>query len=101
METVLIISADKWNMTDEVTKEYREGITLQYLTDYREDTDTSLGFKPIKTSVNEAVFEAVKKNGAPALYRIDTRSRPGTGGKPTLTVVSAQFVKPVKIFETA
>lgn len=101
METVLIISADKWNMTDEKTGELRNGVTLQYVNDYREDTDTSVGFKPIKTSVSDAVFDVIKKSGAPAMYKLDTRSRPGKDGKPTLSVISAQFVKPVKIFEAA
>lgn len=101
METVLIISADKWEFTDEKTGELRKGVTLQYISDYREDTDVSVGFKPIKTTVNDAVFDVVKKNGAPALYRIDTRSRPGADNKPTLTVISAQLVKPVRIFEAA
>jgi hypothetical protein len=101
METVLIISADKWQFTDEKTGELRNGATIQYVNDYREDTDVSVGFKPIKTSVNDAVFDAIKKSGAPAMYRLDSRSRPGKDNKPTLTVVSAQFVKPVKLFEAA
>jgi hypothetical protein len=101
METVLIISADKWKMTDEKTGELRSGVTIQYVNDYREDSDVSVGFKPIKAPANDDVFEAIKKSGAPAMYRLDTRTRPGALGKPTLTVVRAEFVKQVKIFEAA
>lgn len=101
METVLIISADKWEFPDEKTGEIRKGATIQYVSDYREDTDDSVGFKPIKTSVKDEVFDAIKKAGAPAMYSLDVRSRPGKDNKPTLSIVSAKFVKQVKIFEAA
>jgi hypothetical protein len=101
METVLIISADKWKLTDEKTGEIRSGVTIQYVNDYREDSDVSVGFKPIKAPANESVFETIKKSGAPAMYRLDMRTRPGKDGKPTLTIVRVDFVKQVKIFEAA
>lgn len=101
MEQVLILSADKWEFTDEKTGELRKGVTLQYITDYREDSEKEMGFKPIKASVSENVFDVVKKSGAPAMYKLDVRTRPGKEGKPTATIVGIQFVKPVKLFETA
>lgn len=101
METVLIISADKWNMVDEKTGEKRSGLTIQYINDYREDTESALGFKPIKAPASVEVFDAIKKGGAPGIYKLDMKTRPGKEGKPTLTIVRAEFVKPVKIFEAA
>lgn len=101
METVLIISADKWKMADEKTGEIRSGLTIQYINDYREDSETAVGFKPIKAPANPEIFDAIKKGGAPGLYKLDMKTRPGKDAKPTLTIVRAEFVKPVKIFEAA
>lgn len=101
MENVLILSADKWGFVDEKTGEHKNGVTLHYLTDYREDSDKEMGFKPIKVTVEDAIFDVVKKGGAPALYSIDTRTRPGKDSKPTLTVVGVKFVKAVEIFKAA
>jgi hypothetical protein len=44
------------------------------------------------------VFDAVRKGGAPAVYQMDFRSRAGADGKPTLSAVKAEFVKPAKLF---
>ena len=99
MENVLILSASKWEFTDEKTAEVKKGVSVHYVSDYRDDTATELGFKPIKTSADDAVFEIAQKGGVPGMYRIDTRSRPGKDGKPTLTVVGAQFAKKVPLFE--
>lgn len=101
METVLILSADKWNFSDEKTGEIRNGVTLQYVNDYREDSATEVGFKPIKVSANPEIFDTVRKNGAPALYKLDMKTRPGKEGKPTLTIVKVEFVKEVEIFKAA
>lgn len=100
-ENVLILSVNKYEFTDEKTGEIKKGVTLHYVSDYRENTATELGFKPSKTGANEAVFDAVLKGGVPGMYRIDTRSKPGKDGKPTLTVVGAQLAKKVPLFETA
>ncbi len=100
-EKVLILSASKWSLTDEKTGELRKGVSLHYVSDYREDTATEVGFKPIKTSADDTVFDAVQKGGVPGMYNIETRSRPGKDGKPTLTVVGAQFAKRVPLFEKA
>jgi len=99
METVLVLSAYRYEFTDENTGVVRRGVSLHYISDYREDTEASVGFKPIKAPVSLEVFEAVKKGGAPALYRLTSKSKPGAQGRPTLTVIKAEFLKPVKIFE--
>lgn len=101
METALVLSADKWNLTDEKTGELRNGIMVQYINDYREDSDRAIGFKPIKASSTPEVFDAIRKGGAPALYQLDFRTRPGQAGKPTLVIVKAELVRAVKIFEAA
>lgn len=101
MEKVLIISADKWKLTDEKTGELRSGVTVQYINDYREDTDLSLGLKPTKAPASPEVFDIIKKGGAPGMYRLDMKTRPGKDGKPTLTIAHVELINPVKIFEAA
>lgn len=100
MEQVLILSANKWKITDEKTGEVtRRGSTLHYLSDYQDEaTDVSIGTKPIKITSSDEVFEVVKKGGAPAVYEMDFRTRAGSDGKPTLTAVKAKLVKPANLF---
>jgi hypothetical protein len=77
METALVLSADRYEFSDEKTGDLRRGVTLQYITDYREDTSTSVGFKPIKAPALDEVFDAVQKSGTnrggagPALALVD------------------------------
>lgn len=63
-----------------------------------EGLDSNLRAELEKTASEEAL---IKKGGAPALYSIDTRTRPGKDSKPTLTVVGVKFVKAVEIFKAA
>ncbi len=101
METVLVLSADKWEMPDEQSGEIRRGITLQYVNEYREDNEKAVGLKPTKAPATPEVFDAIRKGGAPGLYRLDFRTRPGKESKPTLMVVKAEMAKAVKLFEKA
>ena len=98
METALVLSADRYEFADEKTGELRR-VTLQYVTDYREDTGTAVGFKPIKAPALNEVFDAVKKSGAPGIYRLTTKTRPGKEGKPALMVIKADLVKGLAIFD--
>lgn len=99
MDTVLVLSADKWEMTDEKTGVIRNGVTIQYVNDYRENDERSVGLKPTKAPASLEVFESIRKGGAPALYRLDFRTRPGKESKPTLTVIKAEIGKAIKIFD--
>lgn len=94
----LVLSADKWRMTDEKTGEIREGVSLHYLTDYREETDNSVGFKPMKVQASDAAFAAIKAGGAPGLYELQLKSRPGKDGVPTFQVVGAALVERLDLF---
>lgn len=98
MELALVISADKWKMADEKTGEIREGATVHYINDYREDDEKSVGFKPTKISVSEEVFQSVRQHGAPALYNLDLRTRPGKESRPTLAIAKLEFVRGVELF---
>jgi len=99
MERALVISADRYEFTDEKTGEIRKGVTVHYINDYREDTDKAIGFKPIKAPATPEAFDAIAKGSAPALYDLDFRTRPGQESKPTLMLVKAQLVRTVKLFD--
>lgn len=99
MEKALVISADRYEFTDEKTGEIRKGVTVNYINDYREDTEMSVGLKPTKISANAEVFDAIRAGTAPALYELDFRTRPGKEGKPTLQLVKATLVKTIDVFE--
>ena len=94
----LVLSADRWRMTDDKTGEVREGVSLHYLTDYREETDNSVGFKPMKVGASDAAFAEIKRGGAPGLYDLALKSRPGKDGVPTFQIVGAKLINRLDLF---
>lgn len=97
-ERALILSADRWEMPDERTGEIRKGVSVWYVNDYREDTDTSVGFKPTKVSASPEMLEKLRHSQLPAVYELHYGSRPGKDNKPTLTLIDVGFVSSVDVF---
>ena len=91
-ETVLILRAQKFEFPNEKTGELIKGCNVTYITDYQNETESAVGETPMKTSVTDEVFNNIKTNGAPGIYQIDTRSRPGKDGKATLMITNTKFV---------
>jgi len=98
MELAFVISADRGTMIDERTGKANAWSNVHYLSDYREDGEDAVGYKPIKVSCAPEAFEVLQKNGV-GLYHLDFRTRPGAMGKPTLTLVKAQHVGSLDVFE--
>ncbi|TAM39154.1 MAG: hypothetical protein EPN61_12900 [Burkholderiaceae bacterium] len=92
-ETVLILRASKWELTDEKSGEIRKGCTVHYINDYQVETPTAVGDAPMKVQASDEVFTEIKKNKAPAIYEIGTRTKPGKEGQATVVVTQAKFVK--------
>jgi hypothetical protein len=92
-ETVLILRAQKYEFTNEKTGELIKGCNVIYITDYQTETASAVGDASMKVSVTDEVFNSIKTNGAPGIYQIDTRSRPGKDGTATLTITNANFVQ--------
>lgn len=99
METVFVLAADRGRMTDEKTGEIRPWANVHYLTDYRDDSENAVGYKPIKVRCTDEAFDEIRKNGV-GLYRLDFRTRPGKDGVPTMLLVKAQLAKKVEIFKS-
>lgn len=97
-ERVLILSADKWAMPDEKTGEIRNGVSVWYVNDYREDTHDAFGFKPTKISADPSLLDELRGAKLPAMFEADYGSRPGAQNKPTLTIVKLSKVGSVNLF---
>jgi hypothetical protein len=91
-ETVLILRASKWEMTDEKTGEVRKGCTVHYINDYQVETPNAVGDAPMKVTATDEVFNEVKKYKAPGVYEINTRTKPGKEGQATVVMTQANFV---------
>lgn len=98
MESVLVLSADRWELTDERTGEIRRGVTLSYVNSYRETTERSVGLRPTKAPATEEAFDAIRKAGAPGLYQLDFRTRPGKESVPVVTIVKAECIRKLDLF---
>lgn len=92
-ETVLILRAQKYEFANEKTGEIIKGCNVFYINDYQVETDNAVGDPPMKVAASEEVFAEIKKNKAPAVYQIGTRTKPGKEGQATLVVTQAKFVK--------
>lgn len=94
----LILSADKWEMTDERTGELRRGVSIWFVNDYRDDTALAVGMKPTKVSGDISMFDQLKAAKLPAVFDLDYGSKPGKDGKPTLTLISVTHVADIDAF---
>lgn len=92
-ETVLILRASKWEMTDEKTGEIRKGCTVHYINDFQVETATAVGDSPMKVQASDEVFTEIKKHKAPGIYQINVRTKPGKDGQATVVVTQAKFVQ--------
>lgn len=92
-EQVLILSADPWEFADEKTGELRSGLSLWFVSKYR---DGDNGFKPSKVSCARELYESIKGK-LPCLGVLDCRTRPGKGGKAELIVAGVKIGKPVDL----
>lgn len=97
-ETVVILSADSWGMTDEKTGQVLAGVSVWYVNDYREDSAESFGLKPTKISCSPEVFAALKANKLPGRFELEFGAKPGAGNKATLILNGVRHVGEVDLF---
>lgn len=88
MERALILSADRWSMKDERTGQERAGWSLWFVNQYRENSENAVGLRPTKISVTDELVSEVKKLSFPLMGDLSFGSRPGEGGKATLTITA-------------
>lgn len=96
-EKAVVTSADTWEMVDERTGELRRGLSVWYLNDYREDTESAIGCKPTKVSASVELLQAMRGK-LPGVFEMEYGSRPGAQGKATLTLVGVKFIRSIDLF---
>lgn len=97
-ERALVLSGDAWEMKDERTGELLSGVSVWYVSNYREDDEKSAGFKPTKIAASMETFKAIRLDGLPGVFELDFASRPGAQNKAALTLVGAKHVGKVDLF---
>ena len=97
-DRALILSADHYLLTDEKSGEVKELFQVWYINDYRDDSPTEIGSKPIKMVTTPEIFARLRDHGLPSLFDLELRSRPGKQNTAALTVVGVSFVADPKLF---
>lgn len=97
MEEVLLLSADPWEMADEKTGELRRGVSVFFVSNYR---DGDNGLKPTKISADRAIYDMVRGK-LPALGKLFVTTRPGAGGKASVLVSKIELTKSLDLFKAA
>jgi hypothetical protein len=100
-DRALILSADHYSIPDEKTGVIQDLFQVWYVNDYRDDSDTEIGCKPIKMLTTPEIFGELRKQSLPSLFDLDLRSRPGKANAAALTVVGIKFVSDPKLFAPA
>lgn len=100
-DRALVLSGDHYTIPDEKTGVVQNLFQIWYVNDYREDSNTEIGCKPIKMLTTPEIFEQLRAHPLPALFDLDLRSRPGKANAAALTVVGFKFVSTPKIFDVA
>lgn len=99
-DKAIVLSADAWEMLDEKTKKPVKGISVWYINDYRDDSETSFGLKPSKVTVPFDWLSSFRKGPLPALFEMGFSSRPlGKEAKASLVLVSMNFLKSVDLLD--
>jgi hypothetical protein len=98
-DRALILSADHYSIPHEKTGEIQDLYQLWYCNDYREDSDTEIGCKPIKMLTTPEMFDQLRKTSLPALFDLDLRSRPGKANAAALTVVGVKYISSPALFD--
>ncbi len=99
-ETVLVLRADRYEFTSEKTGEIIKGCNVYFISDSQVETANAVGEKPMKVSITDEVFNEIKHYGAPAIYSISTKTKPGKDGTATVMLTKAKFQQPFKLPES-
>lgn len=97
-DRVLVLSADHYSIPHEKTGEIQELFQLWFVSDYREDTATELGCKPIKMLTTPQLFEQLRPHDLPAVFDLELRSRPGKANAAALMVVGFKHISTPDLF---
>jgi hypothetical protein len=101
-DIALVLSADAWNMVDEKTGEAMSGVSIWFLTEYRDQSHaTQVGYKPAKVGGSPEILEKLRTLQLPAQCEMHYGAKPGAAGKATLILNDITYVKSVDVFGSA
>jgi len=97
-ETCIVIFSKPWAMTDDRTKEQKEGITIEYLmTDNLKEPckneDGSRGVRHCKQSI--PISKLVKIKEVPAIYKLRFGLKVNSKGKPEIKLEDLDYVSKI------
>lgn len=100
METALVLSSDVWAMADEKTGAPLSGVSVWFLTPYREQGKTAgqSGYKPAKIGASQELSDKLRSIKLPALCEMVYGAKPGALGKATLVLLDVLNPRPVDLF---
>lgn len=100
MEKALVLSGDAWAMTDDKTGEQMSGISVWFITPYREQGQNAgqAGYKPAKVSASQELFDKLRSIKLPAICEMVYGAKPGAQGKATLVLQDVLNPQPVDVF---
>lgn len=90
--SVVLLYARPWEMTDEVTKETRSGVSIQYMmtdTLIPAASDENMGYPVTKESITVECAEGLKE--VPGIYEAELELK-AQGGKNVLHVCGLEFI---------
>lgn len=97
-DRALVLSGDHYSIPDEKTGEMQNLYQVWYVNDYRENSKTEIGGKPIKMLTTPEIFAKLRVHALPALFDLELRSRPGKANAAALTIVDFKYVSTPVIF---
>lgn len=93
MQSVILLSGDPWEMTDDRTGEIRRGVSFWFVNSYR---DSDRGLKPTKISGPPQLFETVRGR-LPCVCVLSYGMRPGAQNKATLQLDDIEVIAPFNL----
>lgn len=95
MAQFLVLGARRYDFVNQDTGERLVGVKVTYV-DQPEDDSSNKGYTPMSLSTDESIWNDL--TAVPGIYDFDFGMRATrAGGRPTLVLRSAKFVKEVKL----
>lgn len=91
----LVLNVRSWKLTDDATREAREGLTVTYLDLDSAPSEGEVGIAPLNISADKKLLSSF--TSAPALYELSFTQRRGAKGKPQLVLNGATLQKTIKL----
>lgn len=98
MARILILGANVWSFEDVKTKEKKEGISIEYISDLPTNDTGKKGYFPIKSVLDLNMLDSLKN--FPGIYEVGFGLKPGGKNRqPVLAIEKLDFISKVQFQE--